>query len=257
MRLRWLTGDRLPASGRTDSAGVSARMKAGNLNRLAALVCAAAWWPAVSAALPPPVSQEFCVEVQKILASTSMEGDNTVFTDMPAYRKSKPFADPLQIFQVVSYTGAMPIMVSCKVKTAAHLRAAYGEQAAGEQRFCPEVTRRAQAEAVAQLRESGQAAAADTAARFVVDDNEPYATGSSYLADFPLSYRADDGRVHLNSPGLFQDYESWFTPLLPERFQGQSYCHLATVDYIKALATGTIEPGTIMTTTDEAQVTPR
>lgn len=219
--------------------------------------CATALLPALSAALPPPASPEFCVEAQKILASTQMTGTNTLFTDMPEYRHSKPMVDPLQIFQVVSYAGQRPIMVSCKVKTAAHLRAAYGEQAAGEQRFCPEITRRVQAEAVAELRQSGQVEAAEAAARFVIDDNEPYLTGRSYLADFSLSYRAEDGHVHINSPGLFQDYDSWVTVLLPERFQGQSYCHLATVDYLKALATGAMEPGTVMTTADEAQVTPK
>ena len=226
-------------------------------NRILPLACAAALLTDAAAALPPPSSAEFCAEVQKILASTQMQGENTLFTDMAEYRHSKPMVDPLQIFQVVSYAGQMPIMVSCKVKTAAHLRAAYGEQVAGEQRFCPEVTRRTQGEAVSQLREAGQSAAAEAASRFVVDENEPYLTGRSYLADFALSYRGEDGRVHLASPGLFQDYDSWVTSLLPERFQGQSYCHLATVDYLTALATGEMQPGTVMTTTDDAPVTPR
>ncbi|RMF94617.1 MAG: hypothetical protein D6727_12440, partial [Gammaproteobacteria bacterium] len=98
--------------------------------------------------------------------------------------------------------------------------------------------------------------AAERAAAIVVDDNEPYITGRSYLADFQLSYRGDDGKVHLNSPGLFQDYDSWITMFLPEKVQGQSYCHLPTVEYIKALATGEMQPGTLVTTADDAPVTP-
>jgi hypothetical protein len=43
---------------------------------------------------------------------------------------------------------------------------------------------------------------------------------------------------------------------LPEKFEGQTYCHLATVAYVKALATGEIEPGTKMTTADDAPVQP-
>jgi hypothetical protein len=208
-------------------------------------------------ALPPATSGEFCVAVQKILAGTTMRGENTVFTDMPSYRHSKPFVNPLRIYQVVTYAGKRPIVVSCKVKTAAHLRAAYGPKAAGKQLFCPDVTRMARDEAVMNLRQAGNAAAAAKAAAFVIDDNEPYTTGQAYLGDFQSAYRAPDGAVHLASPGLFQDYDSWITWFLPERVQGQSYCHLPTVDYIKALATGEMQPGTTITTAEDAPVTPR
>ena len=207
--------------------------------------------------LPDPVSPEFCQVVQKIMASTAMEGENTLFTDMPEYRHSKPSADPLMIYQVVTYNGEHPVMVSCKIKGAAHIRSAYGEEAAGEQRYCPEITRRVQAQAVAELRQEKLGDAADKAQALVVDENEPFMTGRDYLADFPLSYIAEDGLVHLNSPGLFHDYDSWTTWILPENFEGQAYCHLPTVFYLKALATGEMQPGTVMTTADDAPVVPQ
>lgn len=206
--------------------------------------------------LPPATSPAFCSAVQRILASTERTGTNTVFTDMPSYRHSKPMVDPHTTYQVVTYRGKTPIMVSCKVKTAAHLRAAYGEDAAGEQRFCPHITRMLKAQAVAEL-SATDAQAAARAAAIVVDDNEPYITGRSYLADFQLSHVGDDGKIHLSSPGLFQDYDSWITMFLPEKVQGQSYCHLPTVEYIKALATGELQPGTLVTTADDAPVTPQ
>lgn len=233
------------------------RLAASRIFFVAWLVACLAAPAQAAGSLPAPTSADFCVAVQKILASTDIVGKNQVFTDMPSYRHSKPFVDPLRIYQVVTYDGARPIMVSCKVKTAAHLRAAYGTKAAGDQLFCPEITRRVRAQAVAELKEAGLDAAAAKAAAFVVDDNEPYVTGRSYLADFQLSSRGEDGRVHIASPGLFQDYDSWITSLLPEQVQGQSYCHLATVDYLKALATGAMAPGTVVTTVDDAPVTPR
>jgi hypothetical protein len=205
--------------------------------------------------LPQPDSAKFCVVVQKILANTELEGTSTLFTDMPAYRASKPSPDPLMIYQVVTYAGQRPIVVSCKVKTAAHLRAVYGEDAAGKQRFCPDVTHLVQAQAVAELQAENPGAAAKAAA-FVIDENEPFITGQSYLSDFELSYVADDGAVHINSHGLFQNYDHWITWFLPDRFQGQSYCHIASVDYMKALATGEMESGTVIGTTDNAPVTP-
>ena len=210
-----------------------------------------------AAPLPAADSPAFCVAAQQLLASTRMVGKNTLFTDMPAYRHSKPLVDPLEIFQVVSYAGKLPAMVSCKVKTSAHLRAAYGPKAAGKQLYCPDVTRLIRAQAVAELQQASQAGTAAKAAAFIVDENEPYFTGRSYLADFQLSYRDGDGAIHISSPGLYQDYDSWITWFLPEKFQGQSYCHLATVDYLKALASGEMKPGITMTTADDAPVRPK
>ncbi|MEO8029739.1 MAG: hypothetical protein ABI765_02755 [Gemmatimonadota bacterium] len=207
-------------------------------------------------ALPPPGSPEFCVVVQQRMATTALKGTNTLFKDMPSYRHSKPLAEPFNIYQVVTYAGQRPIMVSCKMKTAAHLRAVFGDKAAGKQLTCPDITREIRSLAVAKLRQGNLAMAADKAAAFEIDENKPYVTGGAYLADFSLSYRGQDGKVHLNSPGLFQDYDSWITPLLPKIFQGQSYCHLATVEYVMALATGQMQPGTVVTTADDAPVIP-
>lgn len=206
--------------------------------------------------LPEPASSEYCQAAQQILSSTELRGENTVFTDMPAYRKSKSAANPHLIYQTVTYAGSMPIVVSCKVKTAAHLRAVYGPQAAGPERACADLTRRAQSAAVARLEAAGESAAALRAAAFVINDNEPYTTGQAYLGDFELSYLGPDGAIHLNSPGLYQDYDSWITRFLPWQVQGQQYCHTATADYIVALATGGMEPGTVITTVDDAPVTP-
>lgn len=205
---------------------------------------------------PAPASGDFCPALQKFMANTSVEGANTVFTDMAEYRHSKPSPKPLLIYQVVTYAGKVPIMASCKMKTAAHLRATYGPAAAGEQRSCPAATRELLATAVGVLRQSNDAGAADRAAAFVIDNDEPYMTGRDYLASFPLSYRGEDGAVHLSSHGLFQDYDSWITAILPRQVQGQSYCHLATVEYLTALARGEMEPGTVVTTADDAPVVP-
>lgn len=206
--------------------------------------------------LPDPTSEKFCQFVQQTLANTEVESINTIFTDMPEYRHSKPSPDPLMIYQVVTYDGQMPIMVSCKIKGAAHIRSAYGDDAAGEQQYCPEISRRTKAQTIAELRADNLTGVAIAAEAFIIDENEPYMTGQDYLSDFELSYVGEDGAIHFQSPGLFHDYDSWTTWILPANFEGQSYCHLATVDYMKAIAKGDIKPGTLMTTADDAPVTP-
>jgi hypothetical protein len=206
--------------------------------------------------LPAPASPAYCQAAQQLLAGTTLTGTNTVFTDMPEYRHSKPSANPHRIYQVVTYREAMPVVVSCKLKTAAHLQAVYGPDAAGTQGICTELTRRARALAVTALEAAGQGEAAARAAAFVIDESESYLAGSSYLADFPLSTVANDGSVHLHTPSLFQNYDSWITRFLPWQVQGQQYCHTATADYIAALAVGQFEPGLVITSADDAPVVP-
>ncbi|MGI9309859.1 MAG: hypothetical protein ACR2P6_11390, partial [Gammaproteobacteria bacterium] len=140
------------------------------------------------AALPEPTSDQYCQDVQKFMANTEVEGNNEVFDNMPDYRASKPSPNPLMIYQVVTYRGSLPIMVSCKVKGAAHIREAFGQDKAGEQLYCPAVVRQVQADAVAELEAEGNAEAAAIAKAFVVDEDEPFMTGRDYLADFELSY---------------------------------------------------------------------
>lgn len=207
-------------------------------------------------ALPAPDSPEFCVDLQRRMTGTELTGRNQLFRDMPAFRSSKPSIRPFNIYQVVSYEGPLPIRVSCKMKTAAHLRAVFGPEAADAQRSCPDMTRDIQAQAATTLSRKGDAVAAKRVADFIVDDDEPFVTGRSFLATYPLSHATPDGKVHLRSIGLFQDYDSWITPLLPKILQGQSYCHLPTAEYLMALATNTMSPGTMVTTADDAAVVP-
>ncbi|NND54402.1 MAG: hypothetical protein HKN56_05455 [Gammaproteobacteria bacterium] len=206
--------------------------------------------------LPEPTNGEFCQAAQRILASTEMSGTVEVFDNMPDYRASKPAPDPLLIYQVVTYNQAQPVAVSCKVKAADHLRAAYGESAAGEQLRCAAIANKLQEQAVRELEAEGLTEAAAAARNFIVDDEDPYATGREYLASFQLSYRDPEGRIHISSPGLQTDWENWLFYLLPDRVRGQTYCHLATVSYLKSLATGAMEPGLMITTADDAPTTP-
>jgi hypothetical protein len=207
---------------------------------------------AIEQSLPASTSPQFCINVQQKLASTELVGENTIFDDMPSYRHSKPAAQPLKIYQVVTYSDRTPIVVSCKMKTAAHLRETYGTNAAGQQHFCPDIALMLQKQAIDELKADGQADAAQRLTAFVIDRDEPFISGQAYLKDFRTMYRGEDGAVHVSSPGLYQNAESWYTPLLPAILKGQSYCHLATVESLKAVASGAMAPGTTITTNDDA-----
>jgi len=211
---------------------------------------------AVATPLPAPTDPVFCQAAQKFLASTDVTSDNTLFTDMPSYRASKPSVDPLRTYQVVSYVGELPVMVSCKVKGTAHIRAAFGDDAAGEQKFCPDAARVHKQMAIDALRAAGDAEAAARVEAIVIDNTDWGYTGRNYLADFELSYVGEDGYIHVQSPGLYHDYDGWTTWVLPEILEGHQYCHIATPAYFMALGRAELPPGTLMTTGDDAPTAP-
>ena len=205
--------------------------------------------------IPDPQSAEFCTMVQRVLANTDMTPNVTVFDNMPEYRSSKPSIDPLNAYQLVTYSGATPIIVSCKIKTADHLQTEYGEDAAGKQRFCPDFTRMLLEQAVAELEVSDPDAAA-VAASFIVEDTEPFATGQSYLGEFNPLYRDPEGNIHVVTPGLQTDWGNWLFWLLPNRLRGQTYCHLPTTELLKAVATGEMDTDILIHTRDDAPTQP-
>jgi hypothetical protein len=226
------------------------------IGALTASLMILAAYPASARTMPDPSTPAFCQSVQEIIANTTQQANVTVFDNMDDYRASKPEPEPLKIFQVVTYDDKRPLMVSCKVKAADHLRAIFGEDAAGEQLTCPAVTEVISAQAITELEQEYPPEAAAKARAFVIDDQEPHLTGRDYLADFQLSYVSEDGAIHISSPGLQTDWDNMLIWIMPNRIRGQTYCHLATVQYMKALATGAIEPGTMMVTTDDARTTP-
>ncbi|MBT8421738.1 MAG: hypothetical protein KJP03_01335, partial [Gammaproteobacteria bacterium] len=181
--------------------------------------------------------------VQQFMASTQRLSDNTVFITAQEYIESKTKIEPLSTYQYVTRENDVPVAVSCKVKGAAYIRAHYGDDQAGEQRLCPAVTAAIVGQVARELSLEGNSEAAARAQAFVLDNNQPVYMGPNYLADYMISYEAESGAIHLQSPGLIHDYAHWTGAILPDAFAGVNYCHTPSHEYVRALATGTEAPG--------------
>jgi hypothetical protein len=85
-------------------------------------------------------TDDFCVKAQSAIVRSKIQAQNEIHTDLGAFTKSKPVARPLITTQYVwpesTASKAMPMMVSCKMKTADHLVSEYGEGAAGTDIGC-------------------------------------------------------------------------------------------------------------------------
>ena len=195
-----------------------------------------------AATLPDTTTDTFCAAVQEILAETTVPSELTVYPDMAAFRQSKPTPRPLTISQVVTLDKqSRPQMVSCKVKSADHIRAVYGEAAAGKQRYCREITVMVHAKVVAKLKAEVPELAA-TVRGYVIEPDEPYTTGRMYLSPFPLAFADNDGNLHINTRSLQVDWDDWRFYIMPNVLRGQTYCHLITPEYLEALARDQAQP---------------
>ena len=216
------------------------------MNRLAPLAAIAllTWCtsPLLATGLPATTTDTFCADVQKILADTEVEGVLTVYPDIAPYRKSKLTARPLTNSQLVTLDDrGEPKMISCKIKAADHIRDEYGDDKAGEQRPCRDITLMIQANVASKLEPVDPALAA-TVRAYVIEPDEPFNTGRAYLTSFPLTFRGDDGKLHIHTQSLQIDWTDYTWILMPYTLRGQTYCHLIAPEHVEALARGEAQP---------------
>jgi hypothetical protein len=214
------------------------KIKSGLLTAL--LVC---WAGQLSGTnLPATTTDRFCAEVQKILAGTELESDLVVYEDIAAYRKSKLTLPPLGGSQYVWLDDRDgPKMLSCKVKSADHLRDEYGEDVAGEQRPCRDITLMVQG-MVAEKFEAEDPSLAATVRDYVIEPDVPFTTGRAYLTPFPLTYQDADGQLHVHTQSLQIDWLDYKWILMPYTLRGQTYCHIIAPEHLEALARGEAQP---------------
>ncbi len=173
----------------------------------------------------------FCSEVQRVTAGTSVKANLTIHETSWDYRHSKPGIEPVEIHQYVTPDRqGRPKMISCKVKSVDHLKSAYGQQAAGKQGTCEQVTR--------SVVEQARAGAGPKAPDVRVDPEEQVWTGSSYLAPFELLSRDSSGTLHVHTRYMRIDWDDWRWYVMPDKVRGHLYCHVIAPEYIARLLQG-------------------
>lgn len=189
---------------------------------------------------------EFCAEAQRVVSNTSKIGEFVVHPDFEGFVKSKTNIDPLTLHAYVWPASDDPgrtVAISCKLKSADHLNAAFGPDTAGPDGLCQDMNR----ETLRQVR----AALPDAAGRQVVlDPNEnafnekqPAATGPDWLAPFLLTSEDDAGTLTIHSKGFRVD---WLDPRFARfdaRVRGVHYCHLIAPAYLRDLLAGRAAAG--------------
>lgn len=207
--------------------------------------CATTGSSTTAAALPPNLDS-FCIQSQADISAAKVPAIVVLHTDYDAFVQSKPAVRPLRTEQYIWYADearTQPKMISCKMKTADHIRTEYGADAVGEEGLCSDVNRLTLNRVLASVgkRERRQLKF-DAGTRVVFDADEVTDNGPIWLAPFPMASVGSDGALHLKSKAMRND---WLDPRLkdaPARFKGTRYCHLVAPSYLLGILRGDVTP---------------
>lgn len=187
---------------------------------------------------------QFCAEVQRRLVDTALPLRNTLQRSKDDFTASKAIVDPLttQQFLLVSTDGKAQEL-SCKTKTADHLRAVHGATAARDPALPPRSCRDIQGAVVrevwATLSNDERANAAHRPQRILLAADTLSYTGSGWIGSAALAWVGSDGQLRLRASALYANWEDWRWKIMPESFRGNHYCHLIAPERVRRLMTGT------------------
>ena len=202
-------------------------------------------WPPTLAEMESTLP--FCAEAQQVLAGTALVARVILHEDYASFVESKPTDTPFVVHQYFSNPAPddahMMRTVSCKMRTAerinlAHAEFSRGPVAAGD-RDCAEVHRWLLASLLAEI--PPHEVRLDPA-RIFVEPQQSTFMGPTWLEPWPFQAASIDqnGDLRLHSRALHVP-RAWWIPL-PERFQGNYYCHLVAPDFLRAILLGKTGP---------------
>lgn len=198
--------------------------------------CMTAYVPTATAQIS---DDGFCAQAQADIVATKVPATTEVFTDFEAFVKSKPAIKPLALRQYVDRVDGQPRLVSCKMKTADHLLAEYGPQAAGKDIGCDGVNRRNYERVLASFTARERRALRFDHGRNVAFDADwmtPF--GPDWLAAYPFARVDEQGVLHLHAKAMNNE---WNDPRFfdaPIAVRGTRYCRLIAPEYLRRLLQG-------------------
>ena len=189
----------------------------------------------------------FCARAQQVIAGTDLLAQVQNPADYDAFVQSKASDSPFVVQQLLSNPATddpqLPRVLSCKMRTAERINALQGKNesspvAAGDT-SCAEVHRAMLSQVSAGIPVAEQVLAPGS---LVIEEEDTTYMGPMWLKPWPFEpvLRGQDGKIHIHSRALYVPH-AWWIPM-PERFQGNYYCHLISPQYLEALLRGQIQP---------------
>lgn len=203
--------------------------------------------PAKAAAVLTDDPAQFCASAQSLISRTEQTAEVVVHEDFEGFVLSKSGIEPLTLH---AYQWADPVdadrvvAISCKMRSADHLNAVYGEGTAGADALCQDVNRETFRRVSASLGMVPEVVFDPN--EDVFSDENPQSSGRIWLAPFRVSSRDASGRLRVRSKGFRVDWQDQRFVAYDGRVRGVHYCHLIAPSYLRAMLTGDSEPGAVV-----------
>jgi hypothetical protein len=190
----------------------------------------------------PRSDAAFCGRAQQLLTGSTRLPQTVVFEALEDFIKSKPRIVPLEVDQHVTRAGpaALPRRVSCKMKSADHLRAEFGPEAAGVERQCRAVNRDTISRVLASLTPGQRAASAYPPSRIFLEPDADAGNGARFTRGTDSVWEDASGRLRIQALAIRVDWTDWRWRWMPDRFRGQHSCHFVAPEYLRAVLLGTV-----------------
>lgn len=215
-----------------------------NTARRGRLLCVIFWGlTAAQTVADDGTPEPFCGVAQQVLAGTAIVPEVEVQSDYDAFVASKSSDSPFIVQQFLSNPApedaGLARTLSCKMRTAERINSVQGtpeavRPAEGDS-DCAEVHRH-MLEGVAASIPQGQRALEATSV--IIEEEQTTYMGPMWLQPWPFDAVTldEEGRLRLHARALYVPF-AWWIPM-PERFQGNYYCHLVAPAYLEALLRG-------------------
>jgi len=192
----------------------------------------------------PPLDR-YCLDAQRVVTRTTVPMDLVVHEDFESFVKSKALIAGPTIHQFSWYAADGSIQgISCKMKSADHLKLEFGAAAAGPDGYCQDMNR----QVYSLLRQQQPDAGA-----VVFDPSESLDSkaqrnmiGPVWLLPFTMTSVDDSGTLHVATKGFVIDFQDPRYQKFPPSWRGTHYCHLIAPDYFAALLAGEASAGAVV-----------
>jgi len=223
------------------------------LNRLAVLLptlllaACAGFSPGPYELNATPDLNSYCLAAQRVVTRTTVPMELIVHPDFDAFVKSKAVIEGPTIHQYNWFDTAGNVQgISCKMKSADHLKMTFGEDSAGPDGYCHDMNRQVYRQLIQQNSDLADAQVVFDLSESIPSKEQSNMIGPVWLMPFTLTYRDDANELHVATKGFVIDFNDPRYQKFPASWRGTHYCHFIAPDYLSALLQEQAQPGAIV-----------
>jgi hypothetical protein len=192
-----------------------------------------------------PALNDYCAVAQKEIATSRVPAHNVLVNDYQAFSRASPSVKPLETMQFTGFADAQHTharMISCKLHSAARIRAEYGATAAGEPSSCARLNRRTLDAVMSSMTEKQKKKMPFKGTVPVMLEPDLQATSEAdWLDGFTMVETDAGGTLRIRAKSLGSGAATLRVSTRPNPNAAVQYCHLIAPDYLKRILTGEVQ----------------